>query len=143
MLVFALDEPPFLIEQPPPWLHVSELAAALVWKRTSEARCASSVLGSCTRSPAARSTVTTSASTRTASLIGRIRFGRDRVPRRWLWTVTVTIPGPPFGDADSIDQAEARLAAWLAFKEQYSADQLAKAYAAMNHASRPGRYQRR
>jgi hypothetical protein len=31
--------------------------------------------------------------------IGRIRLARERSPPIWLWTVTVTIPGPPFGDA--------------------------------------------
>ncbi|MET3364689.1 hypothetical protein [Bradyrhizobium ottawaense] len=116
---------------------------ALVWKRTSEARCASSVLGSCHAHPP-------------PDRPRRLRRLRGR-PADWphsvcprpraaalLWTVTVTIPGPPFGDADSIDQAKARFkAAWLAFKEQHSADQLAKASAAMNHANRPGRYQRR
>jgi hypothetical protein len=29
--------------------------------------------------------------------IGRIRLARERTPPIWLWTVTVTIPGPPFG----------------------------------------------
>ena len=31
--------------------------------------------------------------------IGRIRLARERSPPIWLWHVTVTIPGPPFGDA--------------------------------------------
>jgi hypothetical protein len=33
--------------------------------------------------------------------IGRIRSARERTPPIWVWTVTVTIPGPPFGDAKS------------------------------------------
>ena len=39
--------------------------------------------------------------------IGRIRLARERSPPIWLWTVTVTIPGPPFGDAKSIHDAKA------------------------------------
>jgi hypothetical protein len=34
--------------------------------------------------------------------IGRIRFARERSPGSWLWHVTVSVPGPPFGTA-SID----------------------------------------
>jgi hypothetical protein len=38
---------------------------------------------------------------------------------RLLWHVTVTIPGPPFGDAKSIDEAKARFkAAWIAFEDK-------------------------
>ena len=75
--------------------------------------------------------------------IGRIRLARERTPPIWLWTVTVTIPGPPFGDAKSIDDAKARFkAAWLAFKDKVGAEALAKAYAEMEHANRPERYRR-
>jgi hypothetical protein len=55
----------------------------------------------------------------------------------------VTVPGPPFGDAKTIDDAKARFkAAWIAFKERFGAEALAKAYAEMNHANRPDRYRR-
>ena len=75
--------------------------------------------------------------------IGRIRLARDRTPPLWLWNVTVMIPGPPFGDAKSIDEAKARFkSAWLAFKEKHGAAKLAKAYKEMNIANRPDRYQR-
>jgi hypothetical protein len=57
--------------------------------------------------------------------------------------VTVTIPGPPFGDAKSLDEAKARFkAAWQAFKERHGAEKLSKDYAEMNHANRPDRYRR-
>jgi len=50
----------------------------------------------------------------------------------------VGLPGPPFGDAKSIDEAKARFkAAWLAFAEKHGVEELAKAYAEMNHANRP------
>ena len=67
----------------------------------------------------------------------------ERSPPIWLWHVTVTIPGPPFGDAKTIDEAKARFKeAWLAFKHKVGAEALAKSYAEMNHANRPERYQR-
>ncbi|WP_453942764.1 hypothetical protein [Bradyrhizobium ottawaense] len=73
--------------------------------------------------------------------IGRIRFAKERSPGIWLWNVTVPIPGPPFGDANSISEAKERFkTAWLAFKEKQAPEALAKALAAMNHANRPGRY---
>jgi hypothetical protein len=76
-------------------------------------------------------------------LIGRIQLARDRTPPMWLWQVTVTIPGPPFGDAKSIDDAKARFkTAWLAFKAKHGPEEMAKAYEAMNHANRPDRYGR-
>jgi hypothetical protein len=75
--------------------------------------------------------------------IGRIRLARERSPAIWLWTVTVTLPGPPFGDAKTIDEAKTSLkAAWIAFKGKHGQEKLAKAYEAANHASRPGRYGR-
>jgi hypothetical protein len=76
-------------------------------------------------------------------LIGRIRLARELSPSIWLWTVTVTLPGPPFGSAATIDQAKAAFkAAWLAFTEKAGPERLAKAYAAMNSANRPDRYRR-
>ena len=75
--------------------------------------------------------------------IGRIRLARERSPSIWLWNVTVSIPGPPFGDAKTIDDAKARFkAASTAFKAKVGEEALAKAYAEMNHANRPDRYQR-
>ena len=72
--------------------------------------------------------------------IGRIRLARERSPPIWLWHVTVTIPGPPFGDAKNIGEAKVRFkAAWLAFKHKVGAEALAKSYAEMNHANRPER----
>jgi hypothetical protein len=73
--------------------------------------------------------------------IGRIRYARERTPGIWLWNVTVTIPGPPFGDAKSITEAKERFkTAWLAFKDKHGEVELAKAYEAMNYADRPDRY---
>ena len=75
--------------------------------------------------------------------IGRIRLARERSPPIWLWNVTVTIPGPPFGDAKTIDEAKQRFkAAWMTFKDKVGPEALAKAYAEMEHANRPERYRR-
>ncbi len=75
--------------------------------------------------------------------IGRIRLARERTPSIWLWIVTVTIPGAPFGDAKSLDQAKERFKeAWVAFKHKHGPEALAKAYEAMNHANRADRYRR-
>jgi hypothetical protein len=75
-----------------------------------------------------------------AQRIGRIRFTRERTPGIWLWHVQVTIPGPPFGDAKSIDEAKERFkAAWLTFKEKHGEAALEKAYDAINFAARPER----
>jgi hypothetical protein len=50
--------------------------------------------------------------------VGRIRLARERSSSVWLWNVTVTIPGPPFGAAKSIDDAKARFkAAWRPLAE--------------------------
>lgn len=76
-------------------------------------------------------------------LIGRIRYTRERSPGLWLWTCTVTLPGPPFGDAKTLDDAKDRFkAAWLAFKEKHGAEKLAQAFADTNYAARPDRYRR-
>ncbi len=73
--------------------------------------------------------------------IGRIRLARERTPPKWLWHITVTIPGSEFGDAASIDEAKARFrVAWLAFREKHGAEKIAKAIEEMNWANRPGRY---
>ena len=73
--------------------------------------------------------------------IGRIRLARERSPPIWLWTVTETIPGPPFGDAKTIDEAKARFKeAWAHVQgssaSKHGSEALTKAYAAMNHANR-------
>ncbi|MDA9408739.1 hypothetical protein [Bradyrhizobium sp. CCBAU 45384] len=75
--------------------------------------------------------------------IGRIRFASDRAPALWLWTITVTLPGPPFGDAATLDEAKARFkSAWLAFKDKHSPEELARTFEQMAHANRPDRYRR-
>ncbi len=75
--------------------------------------------------------------------IGRIRLARERSPAGWLWSVTVLIPGPPFGSAVSIDDAKAQFkTVWIAFKERVGAEELAKAYEAMNAADSAVRYRR-
>ena len=43
--------------------------------------------------------------------IGRIRSTRERSPGLWLGTVTVNIPGPPYGDAKTMDEAKQRFKA--------------------------------
>jgi hypothetical protein len=74
-------------------------------------------------------------------LIGRLRYARDRTPE-WLWTITVTLPGPPFGDAKTIEEAKQRFeSAWLAFKEKHGPVALQEAFYEANLA-RPGRYGR-
>ncbi|MBR1290128.1 hypothetical protein [Bradyrhizobium ottawaense] len=76
-------------------------------------------------------------------LIGRIRYTRERSPGLWMWTCVVTLPGAPFGDASTLDDAKERFkAAWLTFKAKHTAEQLAQTYTEMNHANRPGRYRR-
>ncbi|MCG2631047.1 hypothetical protein L6654_30895 [Bradyrhizobium sp. WYCCWR 13023] len=72
-------------------------------------------------------------------LIGRIR----RDDRFWLWTVVVTLPGPPAGDAATLDEAKARFkSAWQDFKGKHGPEELAKAFEQMAHANRPDRYRR-
>ncbi len=75
--------------------------------------------------------------------IGRIRLVREHTPAKWLWHITVTIPGATFGDAATLDEAKARFkVGWQAFKDRHGPEKLAKAYEAMNWANRPGRYGR-
>ena len=48
----------------------------------------------------------------------------------------MTILGPPFGDAKSIDDAKARFKSpWLAFNEKHGPEKLAQAYEAMSRAN--------
>jgi hypothetical protein len=73
--------------------------------------------------------------------VGRIRWTSEGTPGKWLRHVTVTLPGPPFGDAASLHEAKARFkSAWLAFKAKHGPEQPAKAYAEMDHANRKDRY---
>ena len=75
--------------------------------------------------------------------IGRIRYAKERTPGLWLWHVTVTLPGPPFGDAKSIGEAKDRFkTAWFAFKAKQATDDLKRAFDAMAYANRPGRFAR-
>jgi hypothetical protein len=70
--------------------------------------------------------------------IGRIRYAKERTPGIWLWQIQVNIPGPPFGDAKSIEEAKSRFKdAWIAFKARHTPEQLAKAYEAMNIRDEP------
>ena len=66
--------------------------------------------------------------------IGRIRFAEERLPPRWLWNVTVHLPGIlPMGSAKDADTARAEFkAAWEALKARTAPEQLAAAYHAMN-----------
>jgi hypothetical protein len=55
----------------------------------------------------------------------------------------ITLPGPLFGDAKTLDDADARFkAAWIAFKDKAGPEKLAEGYEAMNVANRLDRYQR-
>ena len=66
--------------------------------------------------------------------IGRIRFADERMPRVWLWSVTIHLPGGlPTGSATDFDTAKAEFkAAWEALKARTTPEQLAAAYKAMN-----------
>ena len=75
--------------------------------------------------------------------IGRIRYASERMSGSWHWHVTVGIPGPPFGDAKTIEEAKQRFkVAWQTFKDKHGPEKLAKVYVEMNHANRPDRYRR-
>ncbi len=75
--------------------------------------------------------------------IGRIRLARERTPPKWLWHITVLIPGTEFGDAATLDEAKARFkTAWLAFREKHGPEKIAKAFEEMNWANRPERGRR-
>ncbi|MDA9520170.1 hypothetical protein XI06_07350 [Bradyrhizobium sp. CCBAU 11434] len=76
-------------------------------------------------------------------MIGRIWFARDRSPALWLWTPVVAIQAPPFGDAMSLKEAEAKFqSAWDSFKQRHGPEELAKAFEQMTHVNRPGRFGR-
>ena len=65
--------------------------------------------------------------------IGRIRFASRGDARRLALECTGQYPRPPFGSAQTFDDAKADFkAAWLVFKEQHGPEKLAKAYAEMN-----------
>ena len=66
--------------------------------------------------------------------IGRIRLAEERLPPRWLWNVTVHLPGIlPMGSAPDFNTAKAKFkTAWKALKARVTPEQLASAYKAMN-----------
>jgi hypothetical protein len=67
--------------------------------------------------------------------IGRIRFAEERLPPRWLWAVTIHLPGGlPMGSAKDSDTAKAEFkAAWEALKARTAPEQLtAASHKAMN-----------
>jgi hypothetical protein len=66
--------------------------------------------------------------------IGRIRLATERMPCRWLWNLTLHLPGGlPMGQAGDLDTAKADFkAAWEALKAKTPSEQLAAAYKAMN-----------
>jgi hypothetical protein len=75
--------------------------------------------------------------------IGRIRLAHERAPPIWVWTVTVTLPGAPLGDAQTLDEAKGRFkVVWEAFKQKHGPEELAKAFAKIGWANRPDRYDR-
>lgn len=39
-------------------------------------------------------------------LVGRIRYANERSRGFWLWTCIATLPGPPFREAGSLDEAK-------------------------------------
>ncbi|MDA9427155.1 hypothetical protein [Bradyrhizobium sp. CCBAU 53380] len=76
-------------------------------------------------------------------MIGRIRFARERSPALWLWTVVVSVPGAPSGNAENIEQAKSKFeTAWEAFKSEHGPEQIASAFERMNGANRTGRFER-
>ncbi|WP_247386294.1 MULTISPECIES: hypothetical protein [unclassified Bradyrhizobium] len=55
----------------------------------------------------------------------------------------MTLPGPPFGEAGSLDEAKGRfMVAWQNFKAKHTAEEVAKAFAEMNRVNRPDQYLR-
>jgi hypothetical protein len=61
--------------------------------------------------------------------IGRIRFAEERLPPRWLWAVTIHLPGGlPTGSAPDFSTAKVEFkAAWKALKAKTTPEQLASA----------------
>jgi hypothetical protein len=66
--------------------------------------------------------------------IGRIRLATERMPCRWLWSVTVHLSdGLTMGYAKDLDTAKADFkTAWGSPEGQTSPGELAAAYRAMN-----------
>jgi hypothetical protein len=66
--------------------------------------------------------------------IGRIRLATERMPCRWLWNLTLHLPGGlPMGQAGDLDTARADFkAAWEALKAKTPSEQLAAAYEDLN-----------
>jgi hypothetical protein len=66
--------------------------------------------------------------------IGRIRLATERMPRVWLWSINVHLPGElPKSSSKDLDTAKAEFkAAWEALKARTPPERLAAAYKAMN-----------
>jgi hypothetical protein len=66
--------------------------------------------------------------------IGRIRLATERMPCRWLWTVTIHLTaGLRMGSAKDLDTAKADFkVAWEALKAKTPKDELAAAYKDLN-----------
>jgi hypothetical protein len=66
--------------------------------------------------------------------IGRIRLATERMPCRWLWNLTLHLPGGlPMGQAGDLDTARADFkAAWERLLARTSKDELAAAYEDLN-----------
>ena len=60
--------------------------------------------------------------------VGRIRLASER-GEIWQWTITVLIPGPPYGSSSSLDNAKVAFKeAWGTFKAEVGPEQLADAF---------------
>ncbi|MET4072668.1 hypothetical protein ABID58_007497 [Bradyrhizobium sp. S3.2.6] len=70
--------------------------------------------------------------------VGRIRYASERSPGLWLWTCVVTLPGLPFGDAGSLDEAKGRFKVAWEIKAKHRPDVVAKAFEETNRAKRLG-----
>ena len=66
--------------------------------------------------------------------IGRIRLATERMPRVWLWSINVHLPGElPKGSSKDLDTAKAEFkVAWEALKARTTRRELLRAYRAMN-----------
>jgi hypothetical protein len=66
--------------------------------------------------------------------IGRIRLATERMPCRWLWNLTLHLPGGlPMGQAGDLDTAKDDFkTAWEALKAKTSPEELAAAYRDLN-----------
>jgi hypothetical protein len=68
--------------------------------------------------------------------VRRIGHVAEHSPPLWLWHITVGIPGAPFGDAPTLDEAKGWFGkAWQEFKQRHGPEKPAKALA-MDWANR-------